>query len=385
MAVRQRKSVSKRSGWRVSRAASGNPSEYLDGRRNGFALGYKHGHWQGLCEAAIVKASVVHEKRPIKVLYVTSGKGYPYSPLDEAIHQSLLEVVGSVLVASPKEDVAAVAAVQRPDLVLALDGMDFPVEQVRRISQMGIRTAIWFTDDPYYTDITSGLAPYYDLVFTLEKNCVSYYQQLGCSRVYNLPLAVYPGYYRPRNPRMSLRGDVCFIGTAYWNRVYLFNELLPRLESKVFRISGLWWDRLPEYHRWKNRIELGKWMTPVETAEYYNAHRIVINVHRAHDDETFNKNAAGITAVSPNPRAFEIAACGTLQIVDRRDDLTQYFVPGLEIVTYDTVDQLSGLIDYYLTHEQEREQIALRALYRTMRDHSFANRLTQLLDLAMQP
>ncbi|THF73375.1 spore maturation protein cgeB [Cohnella fermenti] len=370
---------------RASRAAPGSGKANTQGNRNGFSLGYQHGHWQGLCEATIARASQVHEKRPFKVLYVTSGKGYPYSPLDEGIHHSLLEVADSVILASPKDDAASVAEAQRPDLVLVLDGMDFPAAQVDRIRGLGIRTAIWFTDDPYYTDITSALAPHYDRVFTLERNCVPYYQSLGCARVHNLPLAVYPGYYRTRNPRMALRGDVAFIGTAYWNRVKLFHELLPRLESKRFRLSGLWWDRLPDYDRWRSRIDLGKWMTPIDTAECYNANRIVINVHRAHDDETFNRNSAGIPAVSPNPRTFEIAACGTLQIVDGRDDLAQYYEPGREIVTYDSPGQLADLIDYYLTHEEERQQIALRALYRTMRDHSFASRLTQLIDLAMEP
>jgi Uncharacterized protein conserved in bacteria len=356
-----------------------------EARRGGSELGFKHGRWLGLCEAVLQKAAPAFQKLPIKVLYVTTGKGFPYSPLDEGIHNSLTALAERVVLATPKEDVVSIAAFERPDLVLALDGMDFAVDQVKRLRDMGIHTAIWFTDDPYYTDITSRLAPHYESVFTLERNCVPFYQQLGCNRVYNLPLGVYPGYYRPRNPRIGLRGDVCFVGTAFWNRVQVFHELLPRLESRVFRISGIWWDRLPEYDRWKNRIELGKWMAAVETAEYYNAHRVVINVHRAPYDETFNQNSARVSAVSPNPRLFEIAACGTLQIVDQRDDITQYYEAGSEIVTYSSPEQLAELIDYYLDHEQEREQIALRALHRTIRDHSYESRLARLLELALSP
>lgn len=354
-------------------------------RQEGAALGWKHGYWQGRCEAVMQLAAPIPMRRPIHVLYVTSGKGYPYSPLDEGIHTTLLQLAERVTLATPHDDVAAIAAQERPDLTLALDGMNLPPEQIMRLRSQGQRTAIWFTDDPYYTDVTSVLAPLYDFVFTLERNCISYYQQIGCQHVNYLPLGVHPGYYRPRNPRLSLRGDVCFIGTAYWNRVSVFHELLPRLAPRDFRISGLWWDRLPDYARWQNRIELGKWMAPLETAEYYNAHRIVINVHRAHDDETFNKNAAGITAASPNPRTFEISACGTLQIVDDRDDITQFFTPGEEIVTYRSVEELADKIDYYLANEAEREAIAFRALQRTMRDHSYVSRLSQLLDLAMVP
>jgi len=354
-------------------------------RQAGAALGWKHGYWQGRCEAIVQLSSMPVARRPLHVMYVSSGKSYPYSPIDEGIYMTLQQLTERVTVVSPRDDVAAIAAAERPDLVIALDGMAFPSHQVIQLRTQGTRTAVWFTDDPYYTDVTSTLAPLYDLVFTLERNCVPYYEQLGCRHVHYMPLGVYPGYYRPRNPRLSLRGDICFIGTAYWNRVALFQELLPRLASRSLRLSGLWWDRLADFDKWRDRIELGKWMPPLETAEYYNAHRIVLNVHRAHDDETFNQNSAGITAASPNPRTFEISACGTLQIVDYRDDIVQFYQPEAEIVTYQNPGELAEKLDYYLSHEEEREAIALRALQRTMRDHTYANRLSQILDLSMMP
>ncbi len=358
-------------------------SDYDLGRRAGAELGWKHGHWHGRCEAVVQSSNFPYERRPVHVMYVASGKGYPYGPLDEGIHTTLTGLAERVTVVDPKDNVAAIAGAERPDLVLALDGMVFPPEQVQQLRMQGQWTAIWFTDDPYYTDVTSTLAPLYDIVFTLERNCVSFYEQLGCQRVFNLPLGVHPAYFRPRNPRLELRGDLCFIGTAYWNRVSVFHEILPRIESLKFRLSGLWWDRLPDFDRWKDRIELGRWMTPLETSEYYNAHRIVVNIHRSHNDETFNQNAAGITAASPNPRTFEISACGTLQIVDHRDDLTRFYEPGEEIVTYQSIEELAAKVEYYLAHEEERERIAIRALKRTLREHSFASRLSQLLDQAL--
>jgi len=358
---------------------------YEAGRKHGLELGWKHGHWQGLCEAVIQSASSPVPRYPIHVMYVTTGKGYPYAPLDEGIAATLGELAERVTVVSPRDNVAALAAAQRPDLLLALDGMEFGTDQIRQIRSLGIRTAIWFTDDPYYTDVTATIAPLYDNVFTLERNCVPFYQNFGCTRVHNLALGFYPGAYRPRNPRRELRGDVCFIGSAYWNRVGIFHSLLPMIASRSFRISGLWWDRLPEFDNWRGRIEVGRWMEPLETAEQYNAHRISLNIHRSHDDESFNQNSAGITAVSPNPRTFEISACGTLQIVDEREDIAQYYTPGVEIVTFSSPEDLAAKVNYYLEHEEERQQIALRALHRTMKDHTFASRLTQLIELSFAP
>lgn len=358
---------------------------YQTGHKHGLELGWKHGHWQGLCEAVIQSIPSPGERRPIHVMFVRTGKGYPYTPLDDGIAATLGEMVERVTVVGPYDDVVGLAAVERPDLVLSLDGMEFGTDQVQQIRSLGIRTSIWFTDDPYYTDVTSTIAPLYENVFTLERNCVPFYQNLGCARVHNVSLGVYPGAYRPRNPRREIRGDVCFIGSAYWNRVGVFHSALPLLEGRKFRISGLWWDRLPDFARWQDRIEVGRWMEPLETSEQYNAHSISVNIHRSHDDETFNQNMANITAASPNPRTFEISACGTLQIVDEREDIAQYYTPGREIVTFSSPEDLAAKVNYYLENEEERQAIALRALHRTMRDHTFASRLHQILDLSFAP
>ncbi|SFA93577.1 spore maturation protein CgeB [Cohnella sp. OV330] len=352
---------------------------------DGFGLGWQHGYWHGQCESIVQRTIVPSYIRDLHVLFITSGKGFPYSPLDEAVGQTLMQLVSRLSVMSPKDDIVGFASREMPALAIVLDGLDFPVSTIDALRSLGIRTAIWFTDDPYYTEVTADLAPHYDFVFTLERNCVPFYEQRGCARVHYLPLGVHTADFRPRNPRHEIRGDICFIGSAYWNRIRLFEELLPRMAKRRFRLSGLWWDRLSDFQRWRDRIDLGKWMGPLETAEQYNAHKIVINVHRAHDDSTFNRNLYNIPAVSPNPRTFEIAACGTLLMSDNREDLAQFYTPGVEIVTYDSAQDMAEKMDYYLAHEDERRQIALNGLYRTLRDHTYVSRLSQLLDLATIP
>lgn len=357
--------------------------EYLAGQRDGYALGWEHGYWIGCCEAAVQRAYAQPPRRPLKVMYITSGKGFPYSPLDEGIAATLKMLVNHVIVVAPDQNTVAVAARERPDLALVLDGMDYPPEQADRLRAMGIATAIWFTDDPYYTDVTAELASHYSHVFTLERSCVPFYERRGCRNVHHLPLGVFHEAFRPRNPRLHLRSDVCFIGTAFWNRAEFFQNLLPLIDHRNFRLSGLWWERMANFETYRDRIDLGKWMGSVETAEHYSACKLVINIHRASNDDTFNRNTAGIQAVSPNPRTFEISACGTLQLTDFREDLPQFYVPGEEVVVYDSPEDLAAKVEYYLEHEEERRRIALKGLYRTMRDHTYTSRLSRLLSLAL--
>ncbi len=352
------------------------------GKEDGFRDGWNNGYWLGQSERTIRLAdSGQPPVRPVHVMYVPTGKGYPYSPLDEAIAATLGTLVARISVADPRGNVVQFAAELRPDVVLVLDGIHFDPSQADAIRALGIRIAIWITDDPYYTDITASLATHYDDVFTLERRCVEFYQQLGCPRVYHLPLGVYPNHYRPMHASPGKRREISFVGSAYWNRVAVFDQIAGYLAGKDFHLSGIWWERLQGYKQLASRIELGKWMEPAETAETYSGARIVINMHRATDDSTFNNNSLGIGAASPNPRTFEIAACATLQLTDVREDLAAYYTPGLEIVTYASAEELVAKLDYYLTHEEERRAIAQRALLRTMREHTYAHRLQAMLGM----
>ncbi|WP_125665678.1 CgeB family protein [Paenibacillus baekrokdamisoli] len=355
------------------------------GRADGFRLGWEHGHWYGQCESILkpllAKQEQMQGVRPIHVLFVATGKGFPYSPIDNAISSTLRGLVAQLTITDAAQPVADIALRIRPDLVLVLDGLLFNVDQIDLIRQNGIRTAIWFTDDPYYTDITSGIALHYDDVFTLELTCVEFYRNRGCNRVYYLPLGAFPTEFRPRNPARTMRHEICFIGSAYLNRLVFFDEVTAYLATKDTHISGIWWERLRDFRLMESKIEVGRWMEPRETADMYNGAKITINMHRAHDDETFNSNSAGITAASPNPRTFEISACATLQLTDIRSDLASFYTPGVEIETYASPQEMVEKIKYYLTHEDERRAIALRGLARTMREHTYARRLDLMLSI----
>jgi spore maturation protein CgeB len=350
--------------------------------KSGYQQGTISGYHLGRCEAIMRNISLeppVLWKRKT-VMYVTSGKGLPYAPLDHAIIDSIKPMVRELIVGTPNQDIAELANQRKPDLVLVLDGMLFPVEQVNRFRILGIRTAVWLTDDPYYSDVTVVFAPLYDFVFTIELNCVSFYQNYGCAQVHYLPLGFSPHMYRPKAVPMSNRRDVCFVGTGYWNRVHFFDGITAFLVQKNVCISGQWWERMQNYIKLKPMIRLNHWMGSEETANFYNGTKIVINLHRTYDDETFNNNSRLIHAVSPNPRTFEISGCGVLQLTDIRADLTRFYTPGQEIATYGSAEELMDKIDYYLNHDDERRELAFRGLNRSMREHTFTNRLTQLFN-----
>jgi spore maturation protein CgeB len=262
-----------------------------------------------------------------------------------------------------------------------LEGMEFSPEHIRAIRAEGIPTAVWFTDDPYYSDFTPRLAAHYDYVFTQDVGCVDFYRRLGHSNVHHMPLAAHPGVYRPLPVALNYRKDVSFIGSAFWNRVHFMDQVSGALARKRVLISGWWWQRLKSYRRLASQINTKAWMGPLETARHYFGSKIVINIHRSATDDSWNSNRRRIPAQSVNPRTFEIAACGAFQLTDIRNDLSTMYRPGEEIVTYHSPHDFVEKMNHYLTHERERKDISLRGLRRTLLEHTYPKRLQAMFKI----
>lgn len=369
---------------RVNQSTSAPPvqGDWTQGRERGYGKGWSHGYHMGRCQSLM--RDIPQESGitwDLKVMFVRAN-GLPYAAMDDGITENLRSMVREVIIVNPTDPVVQIAQESSPDLVLVLDaiGRTLPGDKVLAIRAMGIRTAIWLPDDPYHSDQTMQIVPHFDYVFTLEKSCVEPYKSLGCENVHYLPFGINPEAYKLDYIPTTYRKDICFIGTAFWNRVSFIDEMANYLQDKDIMINGYWWDRLKSYNKLSSKIQ-GYWLSPEETAKYYHGAKIVINLHRAIDDESHNSNSRRIPAFSPNPRLFDITACGTLQLTDVRDELTNFYTPGEELDTFSSPQELIQKIDYYLTHEEERQRIALNGLSRTLKEHTYRKRLHELLSI----
>lgn len=355
-------------------------SPWKRGWEDGYKQGWLRSYHLGQCQSIVTQSQqVLFGKWNIKVLFV-QAQGTPYSSLDQGIYESLRGLVTEVVLVSEGVSVVSLADETRPDLVLVLDalGTRFSAAQADEVRGLGIRTAIWLPDDPYHTDGSVHLVAHFDYVFTMEVSCVQLYRDIGCSQVHYLPSGVNLNCIGPGYVDDSYKHDICFIGSAFWNRVALFDQIAPYLSQKKVKIIGFWWERLENYSLLASKIQ-GTWITPAEAAKYYNGAKVVINLHRSIDDPTHNSNSRNLPALSVNPRLFEISACGTLQLTDEREELSKFYTPGVEIACFHSADELIQQLDYYLTHEQARRDIALSGLHRTGHEHTFTHRLTDLL------
>ncbi|ULL17945.1 spore maturation protein [Paenibacillus sp. H1-7] len=344
------------------------------GRVKGYRFGFSHGFHTGRCQAVMNRIPErIEKRRAVKVMYVQEGTP-GFRTLDLGIIHTLGDMVQELRVVY-SSDLIEAAQQFKPDLILVLNGI-FQVsnEQLEQLRALGLRTAVWIMDDPYFMDVTTRMTPLYDYVFTYEVNTVPYYKSLGCPQVHYLPSAVSRAVISPRYVEKEYRSDVCFIGQGFPNRIAFFNKVVPALKGVRLFMAGYGWNFLKNYADIKRYVNLRGVLYDQNIMHYAGA-KIVINLHRI----TNPASSKFIQPMSLNPRTFEIAGSGAMQLTDVRSELPRMFTPGEELATFSTPAELVERIHYYLQHEEEREQMALRGLSRALSDHTYGHRLEEML------
>ena len=82
-----------------------------------------------------------------------------------------------------------------------------------------------------------------------------------------------------------------------------------------------------------------------------------------------------------NMRLFEATGVGALLLTDWKNNLGEMFVPGKEVLAYRTPEECAELIRYYLTHDEERQAVARAGQARTLRDHTYYQRMQELVGI----
>jgi spore maturation protein CgeB len=255
------------------------------------------------------------------------------------------------------EGVLAEATYHHADLVLIISGMHFHEVGLWLLTRYQIPTAVILTESPYQdAEQAQWLARYPGVaVFTHERTSAERY---GWTY---LPHAYDPEIHRPVEPDLDEVCDVLFCGTGFPER----QQLLEGIDwtGINLRLRGLWptmTEQSPLFpHLIQGCVKNG------ELPRAYAAAKIALNLHRA-----------GNRAVSLNPRAYELAACGTFQIGDGRREQIDLFGPS--VPTAHTSAEFEQAIRYYLAHEDERRACAADA-HRRVEGQTFDARVMELM------
>lgn len=81
-------------------------------------------------------------------------------------------------------------------------------------------------------------------------------------------------------------------------------------------------------------------------------------------------------------RVFDVLGCAGFLITNYQADLDDIFEAGVDLETYDSLEELDDKIGYYLNHEEERRRIALQGYEKVKNYHSYDKRIVELLHIS---
>lgn len=328
----------------------------------------------------------------------------------------------------------------KPDLVWCYHGRAASnssfLDVIRRA---GVRTAVFLPDEPYEVGESARFSPAFDFVFTLDHCTVEAHLRsrplarqadvfylspcADTSRFHphvlrggeggdappGLHEAVAGGLALPEVPPHATRGTL-----AYRDRptqaLFLGNPtLVPRapwlhaVEAVVPGTRILSW---PVNGRPMAKGMPG-WISDSEHPALYASCKVGLNIHRdpritrecykrrvlarmapvpeglklwgrmPEEDGTGFWNDANLPASHANPRFFEMAACGTLVVNDNhRSELARMFPMAPRA---DSADQFVCLVQHYLSHLDEAEEIGRLCSDLISKRHTFRHRAAEVL------
>lgn len=255
----------------------------------------------------------------------------------------------------------------RPDVIFSIQMLyEIWMETWEIVRDAGISATVnWTTDDSWkYPQFSRFLASAFHAITTTYGGTYAQYHKDGHHNVLLTQWAANAAALQPPLPARDCRYPVSFVGTAHGQRARWIADL--RRGGIDVECFGHGWPR-----------------GPVAAAEIPQIIRSsVISLNFANSSWTWS----GVLPEQVNQikaRTFEVPGAGGFLLSADADGLDRQYVPGREIVTFRTMKELPGLIRYYLSHPEERDRIASAGYERTCRDHTYDQRLSEVLEFAL--
>ncbi len=95
----------------------------------------------------------------------------------------------------------------------------------------------------------------------------------------------------------------------------------------------------------------------------------------------FNSHGGVAGDYAANIRLFEVTGVGSCLLTDHKKNITDFFEPDKEVVTYNSSEECVEKVNWLLSHPDELKQIAVAGHKRTLKDHTFERRAETLHEI----
>ncbi len=198
----------------------------------------------------------------------------------------------------------------------------------------------WVSDTHLGYEYRLKKAREFDKVFCMQKRAVEEFKRDGIKNVEWLPHAAEPQAYMPFC--IVKKYDVCFVG-------HLCNEKRVNFLDAVFK-------KFPNFWYGQRIFE--------EAARIFCQSKIVLNTAAVDD---------------LNMRVFETLATQSFLLTENIPTIHEVFKDGEHLVTYDSIDDAIDKADYYIKHDDERQQIAESGYNYIIKNHTYRHRVDRII------
>jgi spore maturation protein CgeB len=166
------------------------------------------------------------------------------------------------------------------------------------------------------------------------------------------------------------RYDSVFVGDL--SRANQHRESNPRLERAARRTKIDFWG-------YSNT----GWPSDSPMVTNYHGEAWGIDMYKKLREAKIALNRHGDVAgdCAANMRLYEATGVGTMLLTDAKANMSQLFELGGEVETYADEDELVEKITHYLADEDARRALAHAGQERTLREHSYRQRMVELVAL----
>jgi len=203
----------------------------------------------------------------------------------------------------------------------------------------------------------------FDLIITSFPHYVDIFKRMGIKSEYQ-KLAFERRLLKRIGERERIY-DVVFIGSFT-----PYHQKGTRILEEVAKHTPI--------HVWGQGIEFLSPLSPIR--ENYHGEAWGLDMYKilAQSKIVLNRHIDVAGNYANNMRLYEATGMGAMLITDDKENLDSLFKVGKEVVAYRNGEDLIEKVNNYLKHDRERKKIAVEGQKRTLKEHTYLNRMKEL-------
>ena len=219
----------------------------------------------------------------------------------------------------------------------------------------------WGTDDSWkFVQASRFFTKHVDLHVTTDRTAAEAAAAQGLHGVLLSQWAASAAVAAEPRASSSCRYDVSFVGSMYGYRA----DWIDALRAGGIAVSCFG-------HGTENGV-----VSAAEIPEIYRTSRISLNFSGAGNPG----RAGGVDRRQLKARTFEVPGAGGFLLTENAPELKRYFLIGREIATFESSSDLVERVRYYLDHADERDAVARAGHARTIAEHTYEQRISEILE-----